>query len=255
MNEEAIMAVLSSPLNNTAKLVALLQNLGIDLRTIRQHLHRNSVAKAVAEIEKMHTVGALPMHAVGALHTVGAFEMHTVGANAHSGCMSPTRAPEHYGNSNKLLLQEENKEQPPISPTADNGQGKESNGWTQPASALYQPPTSDQQQIAKAALDRYNQTFPFTPTRNLFADEAALVAMQIKHNWTADDLDRFIDQLEASLGGKDDPLRFWKRPASWIKHVSNDPTKELVFERIQSDLGYAAQANQTQAQPAREDYF
>ena len=101
-------------------------------------------------------------------------------------------------------------------------------------------PTSEQQQIAREMIHRWDTLYPHTsPVADRIGDELAMQALQTIHN-----LDR--DQIEAIVTGigESGKIQFWKRPKNLTRRKSGSDDEPYVWQEIQSEVA-AIEADKT----------
>lgn len=101
-------------------------------------------------------------------------------------------------------------------------------------------PSSEQQQIAREMIRRWDELYPHTsPVADRIGDELAMQALQTIHN-----LDR--DQIEAIVTGigESGKIQFWKRPKNLTRRKSGSDDEPYVWQEIQSEVA-AIEADKT----------
>jgi len=118
--------------------------------------------------------------------------------------------------------------------------GKECAGAIIPDDPGFVQPSSEQQQIAREMIHRWDTLYPHTsPVADRIGDELAMQALQTIHN-----LDR--DQIEAIVTGIGDSgkIQFWKRPKNLTRRKSGSDDEPYVWQEIQSEVA-AIEADKT----------
>ena len=118
--------------------------------------------------------------------------------------------------------------------------GKECAGAIIPDDPGYIQPSSEQQQIAREMIHRWDTLYPHTsPVADRIGDELAMQALQTIHN-----LDR--DQIEAIVTGigESGKIQFWKRPKNLTRRKSGSDDEPYVWQEIQSEVA-AIEADKT----------